>query len=137
MSVRCCFNVNIIKSYLHAYISRIFISKVIRILCIQRRWLEYFVFDKGDYDIVVFWGDDLDRDRYHMHIESCLGALHNLTNVILAYVLGEYWHWWNIRELYTWWNFGEYVKMWKCTCVLLYLYAWWLLKFLSYLIIWI
>ena len=40
-------------------------------------------------DKYVSWGDDLGDDRYHMYIESCLGALHNLTSVVLAYVLGE------------------------------------------------
>jgi len=43
--------------------------------------------DENDTD--VSWGDNVGEDRYHMHIESSLGALHNLTSVILAYVLGE------------------------------------------------
>ena len=45
---------------------------------------------RGDVDdTFVSSGDNLDDDRYHMHIESSLDALHNLTDVILAYVLGE------------------------------------------------
>jgi len=71
-------NVCIIESYVHAFISRIFISNdddydtstVTRIFCIQRRWLKYFVFNDGDYDTVV----SSEGDRYHMHIESCLDA---------------------------------------------------------------
>jgi len=33
-----------------------------------------------DYDTVVSRGDNLGDDRYHMHIESYLGALHKFDN---------------------------------------------------------
>ena len=47
------------------------------------------IYDTISYQEAMFSGDDLDDDRYHMHIESCLGALHNSTSVILAFVLNE------------------------------------------------
>jgi len=47
------------------------------------------VYDTISYQEAMFWGDNLDDDWYHMHIKSCLVTLHNLTGVILAYVLDE------------------------------------------------
>jgi len=68
--------------------------KTIRILCIQ---------NDDDYDTDVSWGDDLGVDRYHMHVESCLGALHTFGEVvkcvIFDYILGEPWWFMCIDEL--------------------------------------
>jgi len=72
-----------------------------RICCDQWQYLWYN----------CIWGDDLDDVWYHMHIESCLGALHTFGEVvkcvIFDYVLGE--HWWfifigELDELCIWWN---------------------------------
>ena len=110
----CWVNVCIIESYVHAFIScwvgYLYLVTTIRILCIQWRWLEYFVFSYDDYDTVIASDDNW----YHMHIESCLKRITYIwlmaKSVILDYVLGE-----------TWWfmylvKFGEYVKMWNCAC---------------------
>jgi len=59
-----------------------------QILCIQEAMF------RGDvYDTNVSWGDDLDDNRYHVHIESCLGALHTFCDVVKCviydYEIGE------------------------------------------------
>jgi hypothetical protein len=115
-------NVCIVESYVHAFIN------VESDVYIHIGDDEYFVFilAKTDFfsfilsktiDTYVSWGEDLGDDWYHMHIDSCLGALHNLTCVIFAYVLGEYFHWWNIGKSYTWWNW------WICEDLLVYFHT--------------
>jgi len=128
----CCWTYALVESYVHAFIN------VESDVYIHIGDDEYFVFILATTkcfafilatinDTDVSWGDGLGDDLYRMYIESCLGALHNLTGVILAYVHGEYLHWWIVYLG----KFGEYVKMWKCTCVLLYSYASWILLLLS------
>lgn len=66
------------------------------------------VYDTISYQEAMFWGDDLDDEWYHMHIVSCLDALHNLTSVILVMclvngVLGKQLHRWFIYLMKIWW----------------------------------
>jgi len=92
---------------------------------IQRRYLWYgFVSISDVYDTFVSWGDNLGDDRFHMHIESCIDALHTFGEVvkcaIFDYVLGE--PWWfmcigELGELCTWWNL---VKMCTWWCLLFF-----------------
>jgi len=69
------------------------------------------VYDTISYQEAMFWGDDLDDDRYHMHIESYLGALHTFGEVVKCVifdlcalvnlvncVLGEIW--WTGEDVY-------------------------------------
>jgi len=92
------------------------------LFCIQRRMFMIQLY----LEVTTIW--------YHMHIESCLGALHTFDEVvkcvIFDYVLDE--PWWfmcigEIGELCTWWNL---VNTWRCVlddvCYFLwYLDTWW------------
>jgi len=61
-----------------------------RILCIQNEVIEYFVFKtRWLWYFCCIKGDNLVGDWYHMHVGVGLGALHDLTRVIIAYVLGD------------------------------------------------
>jgi len=130
MMTICLLNVCIVESYVHAFISRIFIS--------NEDDQNTLYSNDGDYDTVVCWGDDLDDDRYHKYIESCLGALHTLDNwlnvsyLIMCLV--------NLDDLCALVNLVNYVLdeiWWICEDVesvlvwLLYLYAWCIIMMLG------
>ena len=105
--------------FMHSQVEYLYPTTVIRILCIQRQWLGYFVFNDGDYDTVV----SSEGDWYHMHIKSGLGALHtlmdllNVTYFIMCLV--------NLGDLCALVNLVNYVLdeiWWICEDLKVYLY---------------
>jgi len=92
--------------------------KTIRIPCIHRRRLEYFVFNEATI-MKLFC---IKRRRLVPHAYRVGYRAHYIhsISVILDYVLGDYMHLW------TWWSmyfvkFGDHGKMWKCTCYIIML----------------
>jgi len=106
MMMICCVNVCIVESYVHAFISRIFISILamtqifIPILAMTWIFISILVMTRilcihigDDNDIGVSRGDDLGDNRYHMHIVSCLERIAYIESAMFDYVLDDYVHW--------------------------------------------